>query len=143
MIRLATILDIKAIRSLLEQAGYRVEKGMLQQQVNMMLGYPHQQLLVYEVDNQIVAFAAIHFIIQMAYDGELVFISSLVVAEQYRNRGIGTELEEYILMLARERKCDRIQVHSQDWQNSLHRFYGKHGYTEYPKYFSKRLMYAE
>ena len=143
LIRTATYHDAPAIKLLLEALGYTTRMSILVNQLETMFGNNDHQVFVYEVKKEVVGFVSVHFAPQLAFDGGLVFISYLSADESVKGQGIEKALEEYVAKEARLRKCDRIQVHSQDWQNSLHRFYGKHGYTEYPKYFSKRLMYAE
>jgi GNAT superfamily N-acetyltransferase len=48
-------------------------------------------------------------------------------------------MEEYVVMLAKERGCDRIEVHCHSRRTDAHRFYSRQGYEESPKYLMKRL----
>jgi GNAT superfamily N-acetyltransferase len=48
-------------------------------------------------------------------------------------------METHVSTLARERSCDRIEVHCHSRRTDAHRFYERQGYEESPKYFTKSL----
>jgi len=142
-IRNATYYDAPAIRLLLEALGYRTTISLLVSQLENLFDGKYAQAFVYELNKEVVGFISIHYLPQLGFDGELVLISYLSVEEGYRRKGIGKKLEKYVTEQALKRKCDRIQVHCQDWRTPAHKFYEQQGYQEYPKYFTKRLVYAE
>ena len=142
-IRNATYKDAPAIKLLLEALGYNAGISLLVDQLETMFGLEDHQVLVYEQKKEVVAFISLHYLPQLAFDGGIVIISYLSVDEAFRNQGIGTALEQYVTVEARKRKCERIQVHCQDWRTAEHQFYKKQGYQEYPQYYTKRLIYAE
>jgi len=143
MIRNATYRDASAIKSLLEQLGYTTRLSILIDQLETMFGQVDNQVIVYELKKEVVGFVSVHYLPQLAFDGGLTVISYLSVDETVKDTGIARELEQYITNQAKIRKCDRIQVHCMDWRTPTHKFYVQQGYQEYPKYFTKRLVYAE
>jgi N-acetylglutamate synthase-like GNAT family acetyltransferase len=143
LIRNATYRDAPAIRSLLETLGYTAKLSMLVDQLETLFGKGDHQSFVYELQKEVVGFIAIHYIPQLAFDGELVFISYLAVDEDVRDQGIGKALEQYVTDQARKRKCDRIQVHCLEWRAREDQFYKQLDYQEYSKYYIKRLVYAK
>lgn len=138
MIRLAQLLDTEAIRTLISQLDYDPPVN-LAQQVERLIGHPDESLLVYEKDGEVVAFLSLHFIPQIALGGDFARISYFAVKETARDLGIGQQLEAHVDQLARNRGCDRIEVHCHSRRKDAHRFYERQGYIESPKYFIKRL----
>jgi N-acetylglutamate synthase-like GNAT family acetyltransferase len=142
-IRNATYHDAPAIKLLLEALGYTTRIGVLVNQLEMLFGKEDHQVYVYELRKEVVGFVSVHFMPQLAFDGGLVLITYLSVDDTVKEQGIARALEQYVAEQARKRKCDRIQVHCADWRVPAHQFYAQQGYREYPKYFTKRLVYGE
>ncbi len=142
-VRNATYHDAPDIKILLEVLGYKTATSILVNQLEAMFGKDDHQVFVYELRKEVVGFVSVHFMTQLAFDDGLVFISYLSVKEELKGQGIAKALEQFVVELARKRACDRIQVHCQEWQTPAHQFYIQQDYQEYPKYFSKRLVYGE
>lgn len=142
-IRSASYKDAPAIKLLLEALGYKTSMSLLVNQLEMMFGQNDHQVFVYELNKDVVGFISIHFLPQLAFDGELAVITYLSVDEAVKDQRIDKALEHHVTQQAIKRKCDRIQVHCMDWRAPVHKFYEQQGYQEYPKYFTKRLVYAE
>jgi len=127
----------------MEALGYKTSLGLLITQLEKLAGRTDMDVFVLELDNAVVGFISVHYLPQLGFDGELVQITYLSADETIAKPEVAKELEVYMAEQARKRKCDRIQVHCHDWRVSTHGFYIKQGYTEYPKYFTKRLIYGE
>jgi GNAT superfamily N-acetyltransferase len=138
-IRSARLTDGPAIEQLLDQLGYTGTQGFLPQKLRRMLADPDERLLVYETTAGVVAFISVHFIPQIAVAGDFARISYFSVDDSVRGQGIGREMEEYVVMLAKERQCDRIEVHCHTRRSDAHRFYFRQGYEEVPKYLMKKM----
>jgi GNAT superfamily N-acetyltransferase len=138
MIRRAQLTDTEAIRALIAQLDYD-PPASLEEKIRRLSNHQDEVLLVYELDSVVVAFLSLHFIPQIAVEGDFARISYFVVKDTARSYGIGQQLEAYITQLARERNCDRIEVHCHTRRTDAHRFYERQGYEESPKYFIKRL----
>lgn len=108
-----------------------------------MFGKDDHQLLVYELRKEVVGFVSVHYLPQLAFDGGLLVITYFSVDEAVKNTDVAKHLEQYITEQARLNKCERIQVHCLDCRTPVHQFYLQQGYQEYPKYFTKRLVYVE
>jgi len=141
--RNATYRDAPAIKSLLEGLGYRSSLSLLLGQLENVFGQDDHHVFVCERDKEVTGFASVHFLPQLAFDGGLLLISYFAVDDNLKDERIGTALERHITAFARQKKCERIQVHCADWRTPMHRFYLQQGYQEYPKYFTKRLIYGE
>jgi GNAT superfamily N-acetyltransferase len=138
MIRRAQPADTEAIRALIAQLDYDPPIDLAEKIVRLS-AHPDEVLLVYELDTEVVAFLSLHFSTQIATTGDFARISYFAVKDSARGHGIGHQLEAHITRLARERNCDRIEVHCHTRRTDAHRFYERQGYEESPKYFIKRL----
>jgi GNAT superfamily N-acetyltransferase len=161
MIRLATISDWAAIKVLLVQLEYPGAANLPVAKMERMLRDPEEVLLVYEeacdreaVDGvrgagrpgdavgapgQILGFLSLHFIPQIALEGDFARISYFAIDESARSKGVGKKMEEYCSRLARERGCHLIEVHCHARRIRAHEFYFRQGFAESPKYLVKRL----
>src|SRR5258707_466729 len=155
MIRPARTTDWQAIKALLDQLEYPGTEKFLKARVARMVDHPDESLLVYEADGgggtaggggrrkeepaRILAFISLHFIPQIALEGDFARISYFSVDGSARSRGIGQEMEAYCTRLARERGCELLEVHCHTRRVRAHAFYTRQGYEESPKYLIKRL----
>lgn len=142
-IRKATYRDAPAIKRLLDSLGYKSSLSLLIDQIERLFGVNGDELIVYELQKEVVGFASVHYFPQLAFDGELAFISYLAAEEPSKNPAVAKGLEEYISKQSRMRRCDRIQVHCHDWRKPEHQFYIEQGYQLYPNFYTKRLVYGE
>ncbi|HVW15807.1 MAG TPA: GNAT family N-acetyltransferase [Mucilaginibacter sp.] len=142
-IRNATYHDAPAIKGLLDVLGYTARISLLIDQLETLFGCKGHEVFVYELKKEVIAFASVHYLPQLAFDGGVMVISYFSVDPAFDNSTVAKELERYITEQARIHKCERIQVHCLDWRTPAHQFYLQQGYQEYPKYFTKRLVYAE
>ncbi|MBB5439465.1 GNAT superfamily N-acetyltransferase [Pedobacter sp. AK017] len=140
-IRKAKVEDAVMIKNLLEQLDYPTAGTFVADKLAKMLSHTDHELLVYELNNKVVAFISIHFIPQIALAGDFAMISYFAVDATVRSKGIGKTMEAYAEVLARSRNCDRMQLHSSARRVAAHKFYERQGYQESPKYFSKKLYY--
>ncbi|WP_259070363.1 GNAT family N-acetyltransferase [Mucilaginibacter sp. X4EP1] len=142
-IRNATYKDAPAIRILMEALGYKTSISLLISQLENLFDGKDHQAYVYELNKEVVGFVSVHYLPQLAFDGGVMVITYLSVDETVKNINIAGELEQYITSQARLRKCERIQVHCAEWRAPAQQFYLQQGYQDYPRYFTKRLMYGE
>lgn len=139
-IRKANSEDINAIISLLDQLGYEGTEKFMEGKLLRLINHPDEELVVWEDNSQVIALMSIHFIPQLALEGDFARISYFSVDHTARSSGIGKLLEEYCTGLAKSRNCDRIEVHCHERRSDAHRFYFRQGYEEAPKYLVKSLI---
>ncbi|MBI2276500.1 MAG: GNAT family N-acetyltransferase [Dechloromonas sp.] len=131
--------DGEAIASLLTALDYPDTEGFIDSKIEQLLKHPDGRLLVAVEGSEILGFISLHFIPQLALPGDFCRISYFCVDEASRGRGVGAGLEEAAVELAKERGCDRIEVHCHARRELAHRFYHRQGYAESPKYLLKLL----
>jgi GNAT superfamily N-acetyltransferase len=138
-IRNAALEDHSAICQLLDQLDYPGAEPFLLQKMIRILNDPAASLIVYESEGKIKAFMSINFITQLALEGDFARISYFAVNNSVRSQGIGRQMEAYCEQLARNRKCDRIEVHCHERRTAALNFYHRNGYADSPKYLVKSL----
>ena len=135
--------DAEAIRKLLLQLDYPVNRKELKKRLEAGYLEKGHEVLVYEAAQEVIGFISVYFVRSLAVDDGLAVISYLSVDENHLGKGIGKALEQAAEKLAWERQCDRMQVHCRIEREKAHGFYKSRGYREYPVFYSKRLIYAE
>jgi len=124
----------------LDQLEYPGTASFLEARIARLVEDPDEVLLVYaDSGERILGFISLHFIPQIAVEGDFARISYFAVNERARGGGIGRSMEEHCTALARERGCTLIEVHCHTRRDRAHAFYFRQGYEESPKYLIKRL----
>ena len=142
-IRKATLGDQKAISELLSQLEYPGTETFIAAKIQAILQQPQSELLVYEAKQQVLAFACLVFITQLASKGDYARISYLVVDSANRSQGIGKIMETHCVRLASQRNGELIELHCHQRRKDAYRFYLRQGYQESPIYFIKRIHPTE
>ncbi|MDN3693648.1 GNAT family N-acetyltransferase [Chryseobacterium tructae] len=132
--------DLEVVIKLLDQLGYADANEFLPFKIKSLLEDSDEYLTIAEdSEGNVTGFISIHIIPQIALKGDFARISYFSVDECSRSSGIGKLLEEYCEKIARERNCNRIELHCNSHRERAHRFYDRQGYTESPKYLIKKL----
>ena len=142
-IRRARINDGQVIKRLLDQLDYQQNTAFIEDKMKLFIESNDAELLVYEKDGAAQAFISIHYIPQIAIEGDFARISYFAVDSTFRSHGIGKEILDYSIRLAQQRGCDRVEVHSHSRRTGAHKFYQREGFVESPKYFIKMLTEGE
>jgi len=139
LIRDAVAGDAAMVSQLLADLDYPASEAEVAQRIVSMATNPDSRLLVAEEQGEALGFISLHFIPQIALAGEFCRISYLCVSSNNRGGGIGQQLVDEVERLAWARCCDRMEVHSHTRRVRAHRFYGRAGYEDSPKYLIKTL----
>ena len=144
-IRSATIGDWEGISRLLTQLEYPGTAVFIRSRLERMLNDPAETLLVWaeppasSEPPAILGFLSLHFIPQIALQGDFARISYFAVDGEARSHGIGRQMEETATRLATERGCVLMEVHCHTRRTRAHEFYARQGWIESPKYLIKKL----
>lgn len=138
-IRSAKSEDTQAICDLLKQMGYPQPLTLIQEKFEILHNDSNSQILIAEERGKIYGFLSLYFIPQIALEGDFAKICYLCVDENMRSKGVGHLLAQEAERLARQRGCDRMELHSGMQRPLAHQFYLREGYVEAPKYFRKAL----
>ncbi|MCG9481578.1 GNAT family N-acetyltransferase [Acinetobacter sp. P1(2023)] len=138
-IRFAKSEDTQTICDLLKQMGYLQPLALIQEKFELLNNDSNSKILVAEEEDKICGFLSLYFIPQIALQGDFAKICYLCVDEKMRSKGVGHLLVQEAERLARQRGCDRMELHSGMQRPLAHQFYLREGYIEAPKYFRKAL----
>lgn len=138
-IKAPSVADASAISNLLDSLGYPGTETFIERRIAQLIAHPDESLLVAVGDGKVIGVISLHFIPQLSLSGDICRISYLCVSEQARSQGVGAMLEECAVRIARERGCDRIELHCHERRTDAHRFYYRQKYVESPKYLYKLL----
>ena len=78
---------------------------------------------VYEDNNVIQGFINCRIEPQLHHNKKIMDIMELIVLENYRNKGIGHQLIDYVKQIASSNDCEKIELNSSNWRKDAHRFY--------------------
>ena len=116
-IRQALPRDVRSIRALVEP---HVPTGRLLRKNMVTLFEDVQEFLVAELDGQVVGCGALHVLWE-----DLAEVRTLAVAQDFKKRGIGSELLEALLERARQLEIERVFCLTFETK-----FFGEHGFVE-------------
>nr|WP_313103428.1 GNAT family N-acetyltransferase [Stutzerimonas nitrititolerans] len=94
-IRTPSLADAPAISALLESLGYPGTHAFIERRVTQLITLPDASLLVAVDSGEVIGVISLHFIPQLALNGDIYRISYLCVSERARGRGVGALLEEH------------------------------------------------
>lgn len=90
----------------------------------------HQQLLVGELDGQVVATAQLTWVRHLTYVGGLMCqVESVRVRSDHRGLGLGRELMDHIVGVARERGAVRVELTTNRARERAQEFYQRLGFV--------------
>lgn len=90
----------------------------------------HQQLLVGELDGRVVATAQLTWVRHLTYVGGLMCqVESVRVRSDHRGLGLGRELMDHIVGVARERGAVRVELTTNRARERAQEFYQRLGFV--------------
>ncbi len=98
----------------------------------------HQYQLVYLNESGIKAVAGVRMA-EWLYTGKYLEVEDLITAADYRSKGYGGILFDWICNYAREVQCNQVRLVSGVQREHAHRFYLNKGMKFEAKYFSLNL----
>ncbi len=126
--REATAKDLAALSDLLGQLGYKLEHAELERKVRLFLEEDYR-ILVCEEGKHIVGFITLHIFEPFHLPGRTGRITSFCIDENYRAKGIGTQLLNAARQFLKKNHCRRIEVTSNDRRKDAHQFYVRRGFN--------------
>jgi glucosamine-phosphate N-acetyltransferase len=141
VLRRAVLADFPAVLRLLGQLwpDQELDAARLGEAYRRGVEAADQEYLVAEGDGRVVGFASLCLLNSLWQAGNLGHIMELVVDEESRGRGIGTQLLEALIARAKERGCARIELDSAFHRAEAHRFYESRGFVRRAYWFSKPI----
>jgi len=94
-----------------------------------VLSQTHKLIYVTK-DEKVIAFCNYALINSLWQEGTNVYIYALVVDESYRGLGIGTEIINEVIHIARKQGAKRVELDSGFQRELAHKFYEKLGFEK-------------
>jgi GNAT superfamily N-acetyltransferase len=138
-IRLAEAEDSFALSALLTELGYDNTETFIERRLTQLMDDRTEELLVAVHGSTVLGFLSLHFIPQLALAGDFARVSYFCIAEGERSKGAGQQLLKHAENLAKQRGCDRMEVHCHEHRIKANAFYAREGYSESPRYIIKDL----
>jgi GNAT superfamily N-acetyltransferase len=139
-IRKATLKDVPALASLMEQLGYPTTVENMTVRFINIDSNPSYHTLVAEEDGKVVGMIGLYTSILYNKDGLYARVIAFVVDSNYRNKGIGKLLINEAEIWARNQGADSIGLNSgnRPERDNAHQYYKRMGYVEKSTGFVKR-----
>ena len=99
----------------------------------------HYYALVYEQDNVVKGILNMRFELQLHHCAKIAEILEFVIDKDCRNKGIGKQMLELAIHIAKEQGCDQIELDSNQKRKDAHRFYEREGFTNTHYKFVKSI----
>ncbi|MDR1781947.1 MAG: GNAT family N-acetyltransferase [Bacilli bacterium] len=95
--------------------------------------------LVARDNNEVIAFASIHYHLLLHHVGLVAELEELYVFENYRKQGIARKLVNKIIEEAKKKDCELIELASNIKRKEAHKFYEKIGFSKTHYKFTMKL----
>ena len=83
--------------------------------------------MIAEHDGNVAGLVSIMFLSRLNQKNYEMYIPELIVTEDYQNQGIGKNLINSCIKLAKEKKCYRIKLESGNQRKESHQFFKNFG----------------
>jgi PhnO protein len=135
MIRAVTTSDISQVYQLILQlqkfAGVEVTpEGAFRRKFKEVLESPYFQIFVAEDSGVIQGTLSIWLRENLFHGGQVALIDELIIGEESRGRGIGSQLVDHAVAYCADLGCEEVEVSTEMGNQSARNFYQKHGFIE-------------
>ena len=130
--------DTTGVASLLDELGYPCSVAALGARLERLRG-PHDEVLVADRDGALVGLATVHVTSVLHRPAPVGRLTSLIVTEAARGRGVGRALVEAAERWLAGRGCGLVEVTSNRRRTDAHAFYARLGYETTSLRFNKGL----
>ena len=127
--------DLAALRSLvvawISERGQKPDGDLVGSMILECIRESDHTMLVAQVGDTLAGYAAVHWISMPMLPGREGYVSDLVVAADWRGRGIGSNLLRAVEQEAVDRACIRLTLNNRTDRESYERgFYPREGFRE-------------
>ncbi len=141
-VREATPVDFERIVELFHQLwqGKTLDCKRLLAAFNQMKSLPDvYSLLCAEDGGKVVGFCSTATLQNFWQEGPILYVTTIIVDEEFRKQGIGTSLIREIEKIARERGCKRVELETAFHRIDAHAFYENMGFEKRAYFYSREL----
>lgn len=134
VITAATLDDIPALCELLTQlftqeADFKPDGQNQAQGLRLIIGEPSRgQLFALRIRNRVVGMVSLLRTVSTAEGGEVFWLEDMIVTDEFRGKGFGSELLKHAIAYARQQRIPRVTLLTDLENKSAQRFYQNHGF---------------
>lgn len=140
VLREATADDAVDIARLLTQLGHPTASTDVPARLVRMAERDRVMVLVAARGRQVVGLATVHLHVALHRSRDVAWLTTLVVDESERGRGIGRRLVEAVEAYARQQGCERLSVTTHEHLTGARAFYERVGLPPTGRRFGKMLL---
>lgn len=89
--------------------------------------FEDREAFVATVHNNVIGFVTLYYLDVLHHNGQVASIQELVVTEEFRGRGVGRALVEFVRAKVQEKRCHGLEVATDLWQSGAKKFYERCG----------------
>jgi len=94
--------------------------------------YPYYKIFVAECDRMIIGTCSLIIIDNLGHKGaKLAVAESMIIRPEFRGRGIGSQMMQFVMKRAREENCYKLMLSSNKKRAFAHRFYKQLGFQQH------------
>lgn len=86
-----------------------------------------REAFVAMVHNHIIGFVTLYYFDVFHHGGQVASIQELIVTEEFRGRGVGKALVEFVKQKMNEKQCRGLEIATDLWQSGARSFYERCG----------------
>lgn len=136
-IRAALADDSPQLAALMGELGYPTTGEFIQEKLTQLSSISGTKIVVADYDGKVIGLLAFSILPLLHLEGGLGRITALVVASQYKGRGIGKRLVNEAEAFAWNNRCARVEITSGEHRAEAHAFYEAIGYQQDSRRFVK------
>lgn len=122
--------DILDIIPLIRKINHKTPLDLLESRFKEMIELPHYECIGMYHEEQLIGITGIWYSTRH-YIGKTVEADHVVIDENYRNKGLGQKLFDWIHEYTRSKGCDSIELNTYVENRKSHKFYYNLGYEIY------------
>ena len=104
-----------------------------------VIAVPDRHCFCAVLGRRVVGLASVSIKDNLWQEGRIAYVEEMVVHEDLRGKGIGTQLLKQLILSAEENGCHRVELDSAFDRKRAHKFYERHGFENRAFLFSKVL----
>ncbi len=131
--------DCNAIARLLTELGYASTPDFVSDKIEALAKKTGNGIVVAVIGSEVVGAASLHILPLLHQRNNVCRVTSIVVAEKYRRKGVGKKLMAFAEAYAKANGCSKVEITSGDHRTWAHDFYRQIGYKEASRRFIKVL----
>jgi ribosomal protein S18 acetylase RimI-like enzyme len=101
--------------------------GVFSRIFQKFFGTSDREAFVATVNEHVIGFVTLYYLDVLHHSGLVASIQDLVVTEEFRGRGVGKSMIEFVKRQVTEKQCKGLEVATDLWRSGAKSFYEQYG----------------